>query len=73
LDFGEFQMTSEVRTIAERRELGRIRAEAISAIEGQVLTDEQRKRFAEWDAAALTPEQQRVEILRLYKRDVDLK
>lgn len=42
------------------------RAEVISAIEGQVLTDEQRKRFAEWEAAGLTPEQQRVEILLLY-------
>lgn len=49
-------------------QLGRGRAEAISAIEGQVLTDEQRKRFAEWEAAALTPEQQRVEIFRFYKQ-----
>ncbi len=54
-------------------QLGRARAEAISAIEGQVLTDEQRKRFAEWEAAALTPEQQRVEIRRLYKSGVDIK
>jgi hypothetical protein len=54
-------------------QLGSSRAEAISAIEGQVLTNEQRKRFAEWEAAALTPDQQRVEILRLYKPSVNVK
>ncbi len=54
-------------------QLGRARAEAISAIESQVPTSEQRMRFAEWEAAALTPEQQRVEILRFYKSGVDFK
>lgn len=53
-------------------QLGRMRAEAISAIEGQVLTDEQRRRFAVWEAAGLTPEQQRAEILRLYQQSSDL-
>lgn len=48
--------------------LGRNRAEAISAIEGQVLTEELRLRFAEWAEAALTPEQQRLQIIQLYKR-----
>lgn len=48
--------------------LGQIRAEAISAIEGQVLTEEQRSRFREWDAASLSPAQQRAEIMCLYQQ-----
>ena len=66
-------MRIQVQTMVAKRELGRARAEAISAIEGQVLTEEQRERFAKWDAAALTPEQQRVEIMRFYKPSVNLK
>jgi hypothetical protein len=53
--------------------LGQIRAEAISAIEGQVLTEEQRSRFRKWDAASLSPEQQRSEIMRLYRKGAALK
>jgi hypothetical protein len=44
-----------------------MRAEAISAIEGQVLSGEQRDRFREWEAALLSPEQQRAQIMRIYK------
>jgi hypothetical protein len=47
--------------------LGRMRAEAISAIEGQVLSGEQRDRFRKWEAALLSPEQQRAQIMRIYK------
>jgi hypothetical protein len=53
--------------------LGQVRAEAISAIEGQVLTEEQRRRFREWDAASLSPAQQRAEIMRLYQEGAALK
>jgi hypothetical protein len=53
--------------------LGQLRAEAISAIEGQLLTEEQRIRFREWDAASLSSEQQRAEIMRLYHQGAALK
>jgi hypothetical protein len=53
--------------------LGQVRAEAISAIEGQILTEEQRNRFREWDAASLNPAQQRAEIMRLYQQGAALK
>jgi hypothetical protein len=53
--------------------LGQIRAEAISAIEGQILSEEQRSRFREWDAASLSAEQQRAEIMRLYLKGAALK
>jgi hypothetical protein len=52
--------------------LGQSRAEAISAIEGQILSVEQRMRFREWDAASLSPEQQRAEIMRLYQNGLAL-
>jgi hypothetical protein len=50
------------RTRAEKREL----AEKIAAIEGLAITDEQRQLFIDWEAAGLTPEQQRDEIWRRY-------
>jgi hypothetical protein len=50
------------RTRAEKREL----AEKIAAIEGLSLTDEQRQRFLDWDAAGLTSEQQIAELWRIY-------
>ncbi len=50
------------RTRAEKREL----AGKFAAIEGLVLTDEQRQRFIDWDAAGLTSEQQIAELRRIY-------
>lgn len=49
------------------------RAEAISAIEGQILTDEQRRRISAWEKTGLSPEQQRVEILSLYRAGFPVK
>jgi hypothetical protein len=53
--------------------LGQDRAEAISAIEGQLLTSEQRLRLKSWESSGLSPEQQRAEILRLYRQGISLK
>lgn len=66
-------MNQVARKFAEKFELGPARAEAISAIEGQILSDEQRLKFAQWELKGLTPEQQRAEILRLFQNSADLK
>ena len=49
------------------------RAEAISAIEGQILTDEQRRRISVWEKNGLSPEQQRAEILSHYRSGFPVK
>jgi uncharacterized damage-inducible protein DinB len=49
------------------------RAEAISAIEGQILTDEQRRRINAWEKSGLSPEQQRAEILSHYRSGFPVK
>jgi hypothetical protein len=48
--------------------LGTSRAEAISAIEGQFLTEEQRNRLSAWESEKLSTQQQRAEILSFYKQ-----